>query len=124
MSQSLIFTLLCVLSILSFTRPITAQTTAPVDSDVIKGPADTPDHPLLHQPKATSTGRKIMWAPANTVGLIFKGLIHTVGKPVVYDFTSEGSEEEKNIGSTLSHARLFIGDGSQGDGGGWGWPSV
>ena len=78
MSQSFISTLVCVLGILSFTRPITAQTAAPVDSAVIKGSADTPDHPLLHQPKATSTGRKIMRAPANTVGLIFKG--HSYGR--------------------------------------------
>jgi hypothetical protein len=120
MSQSFISTLLCVLGILSFTRPITAQTAAPVDSAVIKGSADTPDHPLLHQPKATSTGRKIMRAPANTVGLIFKGLIHTVGKPVFHVFTSEGAEKDKNSGSTLSRTHLFIGDGSQGIGSGWG----
>ena len=120
MSQSPIFIALCVLCLLPFARSTTAQTAASVDSAVIKGSADTPDHPLLRQPKATSTGRKIMRAPARAVELIFKGLIYTIGRPVSYVVTPEGVAGVKAVGTWLDRAHLFVGDGSQGDGAGLG----
>ncbi|MDP6053177.1 MAG: hypothetical protein QF879_12595 [Candidatus Latescibacteria bacterium] len=103
-SQSIILNSLCVLSVLFFTRPTTAQTAGPEYSAVIKGYADTPDHLLTHQSEAAPPVRKIMRGePANALEIISKGL-----------------ESVKAFGFWLGRAPLFIGNGSQGGGSGLG----
>ncbi|MDP7236700.1 MAG: hypothetical protein QGI34_08205, partial [Candidatus Latescibacteria bacterium] len=103
-SQSIILNSLCVLSVLFFTRPTTAQTAGPEYSAVIKGYADTPDHLLTHQSEAAPPVRKIMRGEsANALEIISKGL-----------------ESVKAFGFWLGRAPLFIGNGSQGGGSGLG----
>lgn len=109
-----------VVVLLSFTGSVHAQSPATPDSTGIKGLADTPDHPLLQQKKGRTTGDKILRFPATAVEFIFEGIVYLVGKPLSVFVQPAMTSEVKAFGGWLGRKHLYMGDGNQGDGSGFG----